>query len=135
MPEGTYGPYSTRTANTLDPYVNSDLDSTGAGTIYGSTGTGMPGKQAGNIPKGTYGPYSTYTTNVMDRRVDSNRDRRDSTDMTIGMGGGRAGPYSSSIMNKLDPRVDSQTGTSMGNAGISTGTAGRERTRGTGEYY
>lgn len=29
-PEGTYGPHTTRTANTLDPRVDSDMDNRGA---------------------------------------------------------------------------------------------------------
>ncbi|CAP62034.1 uncharacterized protein PODANS_5_820 [Podospora anserina S mat+] len=112
IPEGTYGPHSSRMANTLDPRVDSDMErqrSMPAKHGYGAVGN--------PIPEGSYGPHGTRAGNMMDPRVDSDRDGG----RHRGMGGvgnshlpgpapNTAGPHKSDLLNKLDPRVDSKGG-------------------------
>lgn len=115
IPEGTYGPHSSRLANALDPRVDSDLDSsrTGAGmgagggragagaaavpgVMQGAAASGAPGSGmgGGTVPEGTYGPHSSRIANAMDPRVDSDLDssgaRRQEAGLgrAAGMGGG-----------------------------------------------
>jgi hypothetical protein len=132
VPEGTYGPHSSRIANALDPRVDSDRDHRGhpaAGTTTGlggataagthdTTGFGLTGNSG--APEGTYGPHSSRVVNAADPRVDSDRDHRGAdygTHTGVGAVGGlndkpgpapnTAGPHKSDLLNKLDPRVDS----------------------------
>ncbi|KAK4184292.1 hypothetical protein QBC35DRAFT_506274 [Podospora australis] len=154
IPEGTYGPHSSRIANALDPRVDSDLDRnrgmdhrTGhplAGNPPHVSGgpTAMPPTMHGAVPEGTYGPHSSRAANALDPRVDSDRDRgynttgmtgpSSSTRHTGGVGGvanshlpgpapNTAGPHRSDLLNKLDPAVDSKGGYQ------STGTSGTRR--------
>ncbi|KAK4177909.1 hypothetical protein QBC36DRAFT_326064 [Triangularia setosa] len=120
VPEGTYGPHSSRMANTLDPRVDSDAD----------RHRGMEARYGGgnNIPEGTYGPHGSRVGNAMDPRVDSDRDRHHRGNTMAGGAGmagsgglgaaanlpgpapNTAGPHKSDLLNKLDPRVDSKGG-------------------------
>ncbi|KAK4132645.1 hypothetical protein BT67DRAFT_424893 [Trichocladium antarcticum] len=140
IPEGTYGPHSSRAANALDPRVDSDLDRsrhTGTGTATGTgtgTGAGVPGMAipAAAVPAATYGRHGTRAANVLDPHVDSGMDNQRAQHssrgaletgaaggaagaagmgMSAGSGsGGAGGPHRSEVANKLDPRVDSSTG-------------------------
>ncbi|KAK4196014.1 hypothetical protein QBC40DRAFT_288095 [Triangularia verruculosa] len=121
VPEGTYGPHSSRLVNTLDPRVDSDADRQRA--MPAKHGVGHSNYNNNMISEGTYGPHSTRAGNAMDPRVDSVADRHrhglgGATGMA-GVGGGAnlpgpapntAGPHKSDLMNKLDPRVDSKGG-------------------------
>ena len=93
VPEGTYGPHSSRTANALDPRVDSDRD--------GMMGMGVkPAPQQ----QQTYGNTSTGLG-------------------TSGPAPNTSGPHRSDMMNKLDPTVDSKAGThGHSNIGTGTGT-------------
>lgn len=122
-PEGTYGPHSSRTANTLDPRVDSDRDNRGTGAMgtssfgagsgtthhgAGSGATGMTGTHG--APAGTYGPHSSRAANTLDPRVDSDRDGRGALGghhSGPGPAPSTAGPHKSDMVNKMDPRVDS----------------------------
>ena len=92
VPEGTYGPHSSRVANALDPRVDSDRD-----RHVGPGATHAPGAGAGGGMAGMTGGSSTT-----------------SAGMGAGVAGGHhhhtAGPHKSDLLNKLDPRVDSKTG-------------------------
>ncbi|KAK0659457.1 hypothetical protein QBC41DRAFT_331479 [Cercophora samala] len=132
IPEGTYGPHSSRLANTLDPRVDSDADrSRAVPAQHGYAGTSHNNHHNNNnnnnyVPEGTYGPHGTRAGNMMDPRVDSDRDRHNRGTMgTGGMAGSgvgnnnnllpgpapnTAGPHKSDLLNKLDPRVDSKGG-------------------------
>jgi hypothetical protein len=134
-PEGTHGPHNTRTANAMDPRVDSDRDHsstvgtgrTGTHTTGTHTGVGSTGYSTGTA-EGTHGPHSSRVANAMDPRVDSDRDnsRTVGTGRTAGHGEfgstgygagstgygtgsaeGTHGPHSSRIANAMDPRVDS----------------------------
>jgi hypothetical protein len=158
-PEGTHGPHNTRTANAMDPRVDSDRDNSktmgggggGMGTgrtaghgEYGSSGYGT------GTAEGTHGPHGSRAANAMDPRVDSDRDNSKTmgggtggmgmgTGRTAGYGTGTAegthGPHSSRAANAMDPRVDSDRDNSKtmggGTGGMGMGTG---RTAGHGEY-
>lgn len=105
VPEGTYGPHSSRIANAADPRVDSDHDR----HTHGTTGTHTHGT-TGHNTLGTTGAQTHATTG----------------NDTVGATGGHtttvhggplihpgpasktAGPHSSNLLNKLDPRVDSK---------------------------
>jgi len=111
VPEGTYGPHSSRVANAMDPRVDSDRDRhLGPGATH-APGVAMGGRTTAAAPGVAAG--TTTTT-------------------------GGAGPHNSKLLNKLDPRVDSTTGASTGTAGRGTGAGagmtGTGTTRGTGYY-
>jgi hypothetical protein len=84
--EGEHGPHNTRTANALDPRVDSDRDGSynlgGSGTTagYGSTGhsTGVTGTSglghSSGTREGEHGPHGSRVANALDPRVDSDRD-------------------------------------------------------------
>jgi len=172
--EGVSGPHGTRTANALDPRVDSDRDNsaTMGGTGYGSstgtgygstTGTGY-GSSTGTA-EGASGPHSTRTANALDPRVDSDRDNSATvggagygagntgygtgtgygsttgTGTGTGFAGGisnstNAGPHGSNVANKLDPRVDSDLdhrgNRSNADRGGVFGAAGSHATTGSG---
>lgn len=88
VPEGTYGPHSSRVANALDPRVDSDRDRhVGPGATH-APGAGVgAGVGAGGMAAGT---SSTTTAGAGVHHT--------------------AGPHKSDLLNKLDPRVDSKTG-------------------------
>jgi hypothetical protein len=93
-PEGTHGPHNTRTANAMDPRVDSDRDNS---KTMGAGGGGMgTGRTAGHgeygssgygtgTAEGTHGPHGSRAANAMDPRVDSDRDNSKT------MGGGTGG--------------------------------------------
>ncbi|OIW23713.1 hypothetical protein CONLIGDRAFT_637679 [Coniochaeta ligniaria NRRL 30616] len=104
--EGEHGPHSSRTANALDPRVDSDRDgSRNAGAAYGSTGTGN-----------TFGS-STHTGNQgfgTGHNTGAGYGSSTGYDNASGLGHtgpgpapNTAGPHKSDMVNKLDPRVDS----------------------------
>lgn len=122
VPEGTYGPHSSRMANTLDPRVDSDLDSTGAAYTHGR----QPAMAQGGAPVShtrgeMYGTQQTRPANTLDPRVDLDPNIRGAatadgrTPRAVHVGGTQpgpapntAGPHRSDFMNKLDPNVDSK---------------------------
>ncbi|KAL2255003.1 hypothetical protein VTK26DRAFT_4386 [Humicola hyalothermophila] len=160
-PEGTHGPHNSRTANAMDPRVDSDRDNsrnmgmstdstgrTGRTAGHGETGGSYMGTSGAS--EGTYGPHSGRTANAMDPRVDSDRDNSRNMGMSTGatsrtghtaggLGTGTAegtyGPHSSRTANAADPRVDSDrdnsrtmgAGTGTGSGGLGTRTAGSHR--------
>lgn len=92
VPEGTFGPHSSKLANAADPRVDSDLDSGrtahAAAPVGGSapaahpssttaptTATGKP-VTGFDDPEGTHGPHTSRAANAMDPRVDSDADHR-----------------------------------------------------------
>ncbi|KAM7198744.1 hypothetical protein V8F20_006059 [Naviculisporaceae sp. PSN 640] len=114
IPEGTYGPHSSRMANAVDPRVDSDADRsrmapggmghTGMGNTHTHSGAGAYGSATGvGGAYGSSGPGPAPKT---------------------------AGPHKSDLLNKLDPRVDSKTGAvsgSYGGAGANTHTGAGAR--------
>jgi hypothetical protein len=77
--EGQHGPHGSRTANALDPRVDSDRDgSRNAGAAYktGSTGysTGNTFGSSTGTREGEHGPHGSRVANAADPRVDSDRD-------------------------------------------------------------
>ncbi|KAG7288487.1 hypothetical protein NEMBOFW57_004840 [Staphylotrichum longicolle] len=153
-PEGTHGPHNTRTANAMDPRVDSDRDHsstvgtgrTGTHTTGTHTGVGVAGYSTGTA-EGTHGPHSSRVANAMDPRVDSDRDNSrtvgtgrtaghgefgstgygaGSTGYSTGSAEGTHGPHSSRVANAMDPRVDSDRDNSR--------TVGTGRTAGHGEF-
>jgi hypothetical protein len=146
-PEGTHGPHNTRTANAMDPRVDSDRDhSTTVGTgrtaghgEYGSSGYGT------GTAEGTHGPHGSRVANAMDPRVDSDRDNSATmgTGRSYGTAEGTHGPHGSRVANAMDPRVDSDrdnsatfgTGRTVGTgAGAGFGTTGTTGTTGTSGF-
>lgn len=106
IPEGTYGPHSSRMANALDPRVDSDRDRTvgGAPGGYGQQQQ-PPMVHGGAAPYGSpYGASQAPGAGVQP---------------SVGLSGpgpapNTAGPHRSDLLNKLDPRVDSKAGTAAG---------------------
>lgn len=95
--EGEYGPHSSRTANALDPRVDSDRDaSRNAGAAY-NTGAGA-GNTFGTGMGGAGYTSSTTGTNVAATGLGQSGP---------GPAPNTAGPHKSDMINKLDPRVDS----------------------------
>ncbi|KAL7919162.1 hypothetical protein ACQKWADRAFT_302200 [Trichoderma austrokoningii] len=100
VPEGTYGPHTSRLANAADPRVDSDADhrrrvglGTGAGTGAAARGGAGVGAGAGGnakpvFPPGVGGPAPTT-----------------------------AGPHRHDILNKLDPSVDSRSAAAVDGTG------------------
>ena len=90
VPEGAFGPHSTRVANAADPRIDSDLDNRrNVGTAgHGTTGAGLTG--AHHTP-GTTGQHTTGHP----------------AGTATGPAPHTAGPHKSDMMNKIDPRVDS----------------------------
>ncbi|PTB42481.1 hypothetical protein M441DRAFT_57224 [Trichoderma asperellum CBS 433.97] len=94
VPEGTYGPHTSRVANAADPRVDSDADhrrrvglGTGAGSgaaARGGVGAGSGGNSRPIFPPGVGGPAPTT-----------------------------AGPHRHDVLNKLDPTVDSRSATTV----------------------
>ena len=73
VPEGTYGPHSSRVANAADPRVDSDRDSRAHHHAGGPTTTVHqkgPTVQPGPASK-TAGPHSSNLLNKLDPKVDS----------------------------------------------------------------
>lgn len=121
VPEGTYGPHSSRLANAADPRVDSDLDnSRNTGALR--AGHGEYG-QAYAINGGA--GYGTGAASYGSNEAAYGNERQfvgsGATGMT-GTGGkvpeGVHGPHSNRVMNALDPRVDSDRD---GRAAIGTG--------------
>lgn len=116
--EGVSGPHSSRTANAMDPRVDSDRDNSrtvgnttgsgtgtgygttaGTGTGYGTTGgagtgTGYSntgaGYGSGTTAEGMSGPHGSRVANTLDPRVDSDRDNS-ATVGNSGYGSARGG--------------------------------------------
>ncbi|KAL6897651.1 hypothetical protein GGI43DRAFT_409538 [Trichoderma evansii] len=101
VPEGTYGPHTSRLANAADPRVDSDADhrrrvglgtgGAGAGVRGGAgagagmgAGMGADGNARPIFPPGVAGPAPTT-----------------------------AGPHRHDVLNKLDPTVDSRSATTV----------------------
>ncbi|KAK3376559.1 hypothetical protein B0T24DRAFT_222265 [Lasiosphaeria ovina] len=107
VPEGTYGPHQSRTANALDPTVDSDMDhrrTTGAASYNGGVGrTAGPAYGAGQS-SGVGGRYGAQ----QQQQQQQQQQPMVGSGTTAASGG--AGPHKSSLLNKLDPRVDSKTG-------------------------
>lgn len=87
VPEGTYGPHTSRMANAADPRVDSDADHrrrVGLGTGGAAGGAGVGAGAGGNarpiFPPGVGGPAPTT-----------------------------AGPHRHDVLNKLDPSVNSRS--------------------------
>jgi len=130
IPEGTYGPHSSRMANTLDPRVDSDADRHHAGGMMGTTGAGYgnTGYSQQQQPHHQGGMFSnTGTTATAPGTAGYG-----TSNMMSGPGPApkTAGPHKSDLLNKLDPRVDSKTGEVSGSYGAGTtggvqGTGGR----------
>jgi hypothetical protein len=98
--EGEHGPHSTRTANALDPRVDSDRDGSHNTGTFGTTGhsgvqTGYGVGGAGSNTSGTTG-YGSNTANTGAYGSSG-----------PGPAPNTAGPHKSDMVNKLDPRVDS----------------------------
>jgi len=115
------GPHDNRTANKLDPRV--DSDKYGSAGNYGNT-THNTGHTTGGYGSDPTGPHSSHLGNQADPRVDS--DRYGGAGNTASAGGfgnpgpapNTAGPHKSDALNKADPRVDSDmdgSKTYMGN--------------------
>ncbi|KAM7188094.1 hypothetical protein V8F33_010857 [Rhypophila sp. PSN 637] len=108
VPEGSYGPHSSRMANALDPRVDSDADRNrmapgGAGmghhthdNVAGGHGAGS-GAVYGNTAGAGYGNNNSMMGSSGTKKT--------------------AGPHKSDLLNKLDPRVDSKTGEVAGSYG------------------
>jgi hypothetical protein len=109
-PEGTYGPHSSRLANTLDPRVDSDRD-----RHVGPGATHAPGAAMGGR-SGVAGAGGSAGAPVTDHHAGGM-----GTASTAAGGGVAAphtrGPHKSDLLNKLDPRVDSTTGAYKGGSG------------------
>lgn len=126
IPEGTYGPHSSRLANTLDPRVDSDADRNRAGGMTGGTGAGYSNTgYAQQQPQRQGGMFSnTGTTATAPGTAGYSNNN-----MMSGPGPApkTAGPHKSDLLNKLDPRVDSKTGGVSGSygAGGVQGSGGR----------
>lgn len=89
VPEGTYGPHGSRTANTLDPRVDSDRDgSNTAGAAH--TGTHASG---------------THVTGT--GAADTHAAGAHLGPAAMGPAPNTAGPHKQDLLNKADPRVDS----------------------------
>lgn len=107
--EGVSGPHSTRTANALDPRVDSDRDNS---TTVGNTGYGSNTGTAGGYGSTTGAGYGSTTGGTAE---------------------GTSGPHGSRIANALDPRVDSDRDNSatVGGTGYGAGTTGQHHHHGT----
>jgi hypothetical protein len=143
VPEGTYGPHSSRVGNTVDPRVDSDLDNTGrtgrvaghgeygSGSNYNSNlGSGVPSSGTmGSGPMGT-GHGATGTTglaganNAYESSSHAPAHHHQAGTGVTGVTGthgapaGTHGPHSSRVANVADPRVDSDRD---GRAALGTG--------------
>ncbi|KAH8591203.1 hypothetical protein B0O99DRAFT_276274 [Bisporella sp. PMI_857] len=131
-PEGTYGTHNSRTANALDPRIDSDRDgshnvghSTGTGVGH-STHTGTTGLgHTSGAPEGTHGTHNSRLANAADPRIDSDRDGS----KTVGTAGHHGEPvHQSNLLNKADPRV------STGTHNTTTGSHGNPLTGNTGTH-
>ncbi|KAH8820849.1 hypothetical protein F5884DRAFT_816534 [Xylogone sp. PMI_703] len=131
--EGASGPHGSRTANALDPRVDSDRDNSrtvgggntgygsGAAGAYDTTGGAGAYGTSGGTAEGISGPHGSRVANALDPRVDSDRDRSTTVGntgygsahggtagyTTGGTAEGASGPHGSRVANALDPRVDS----------------------------
>ncbi|RFU29810.1 hypothetical protein B7463_g6525, partial [Scytalidium lignicola] len=130
--EGVSGPHGTRTANALDPRIDSDRDNSrtagntssyGSGTgVGGTTGTGTGyTSNTGATAEGVSGPHGSRVANTLDPRVDSDRDN--SQTVGGGAGYGTGGGYGSTT---------GTTGTGYGSTTGTAGTTGYGSTTGTG---
>ncbi|KAJ2896781.1 putative period circadian protein [Zalerion maritima] len=123
--EGESGPHSSRTANAVDPRVDSDRD----GRTYGRD-------THNTTSKTTAGPHKSDALNKADPRVDSDRDGKTYGRSTGAYGAreGEHGPHSSRMANTADPRFDSDRDGSRtaGNNQHSTMAAGFGNTGGYG---
>ncbi|KAH8900981.1 hypothetical protein GQ53DRAFT_740129 [Thozetella sp. PMI_491] len=146
VPEGTYGPHSSRTANAADPRVDSDRDNTArhAGTAR-TAGHGEFGSGHGFVgTEGSAAPGPNMAASGYETRVGTGAagtGRADATPGTYDSGvhapghrvagsgvtgvtgthgapTGTFGPHSSKMANAADPRVDSDRD---GRAAIGTG--------------
>ncbi|KAK9443739.1 hypothetical protein VB005_03019 [Metarhizium brunneum] len=111
VPEGTYGPHSSRLANTLDPRVDSDLDSGGAAYTHHRQG-GVP---VANTQGDMYGAQQTQPGNTVDPNLRGAAAAQGQVPRAVHVGGTQpgpapntAGPHRTDFMNKLDPNVDSK---------------------------
>jgi hypothetical protein len=132
--EGEHGPHSSRTANALDPRVDSDRDgshntgaSYGTGHSSGNTfGTGHSTGTTGHSTGNTFGTSSHTGTSGF------------TTGSNAGTREGEHGPHSSRTANALDPRVDSDrdgshnTGAGYGTSHSSGNTFGTGHNTGVG---
>ncbi|KAH8911927.1 hypothetical protein BR93DRAFT_33822 [Coniochaeta sp. PMI_546] len=108
--EGEHGPHSSRTANALDPRVDSDRD--GSHNLGGSQGYGSTTHTGYNTGAAGYG--SSTTGSGLGHAAP-------------GPAPNTAGPHKSDMVNKLDPRVDSDLDGSKtvgGNKTYQSGTHG-----------
>jgi len=122
VPDGTYGPHSSRIANKLDPRVDSDMDNRGAAYAQGRhEGMVQGGVPMGNTREEMYGGHASRHGNNFDPRYEPDPNIRDSslphgqTHGALHRGGyqpgpapNTAGPHRSDFLNKLDPTVDSK---------------------------
>ncbi|KAK4155650.1 hypothetical protein C8A00DRAFT_41747 [Chaetomidium leptoderma] len=100
VPEGMYGPHSSRAANAMDPMVDSDRDRhVGPGATHGGHQQQYGAVGAGRVAGGAPMMGTTAAGGVGGA----------GSGMAAG-GPHTAGPHSSDLLNKLDPRVDSKTG-------------------------
>ncbi|PHH64274.1 hypothetical protein CDD81_4758 [Ophiocordyceps australis] len=119
--KGTFGPHASRSANALDPRVDSHHHDARARHGYESAPhAGYEGAHGGtHVAEGTHGPHASRAANALDPRVDSDRDNRAARHEGVprvraeqlaatGPAANTAGPHRSDWMNKLDPRVESK---------------------------
>lgn len=120
--EGEHGPHSTRTANALDPRVDSDRDGSHNTGAFGSTGT--HGTHSSHGTTGTHGTTGGYTgvqtgygvggpgsntsgTTGAHTGVHGATGSHTGTHTGTSGTSNTSGPHNSDMLNKLDPRVDS----------------------------
>jgi len=122
VPDGTYGPHSSRTANKLDPRIDSDMDNRGAPYAQRRPDAmAQGGVLMGNTQEEMYGTRPSRHGNNFDPRYEQDSNMRGSSLPQGNVHGAQhvggyhpgpapntAGPHRSDFLNKLDPAVDSK---------------------------
>ncbi|KAL1876581.1 hypothetical protein VTK73DRAFT_9245 [Phialemonium thermophilum] len=132
--EGEYGPHGSRTANTLEPRVDSDRDNRAQHHHGHSAGGGVPA--AGGLGSTGYGGTAGagYGSGYDAGYGAGGGQNIGGTGGGYGAGSGpgparnTAGPHGSDTMNKLDPRVDSDQDNRWAPGGNRTYQSGRDPT-------
>lgn len=113
VPEGTYGPHSSRLANAADPRVDSDRDGGFGRTTHHANpaagyaaGTTAGGGYTGTTPSSRHAGVGGVMGGANTHNVQ--------TGHLPGPAPNTAGPHKSDLLNKLDPAVDSKGTTYQG---------------------